>query len=54
MSRIAQYRRYNFFLPPEVVEQVKLLAEARGVTTAEIVRRALEAYIRAWKAKNGQ
>lgn len=46
--------RYNFYLPPEVVNEAKLLASARGVSVAEIVRRSLDAYLKAWKARNGQ
>jgi predicted transcriptional regulator len=47
-------RRRNFYLPDTLMEAVEAIAVARETTTTDILRRALEAYVRAWKAKHGQ
>lgn len=50
-------RRRNFYLPDELMEGVKKIAEKRGVSMTEILKTALEAYLRAvskaQEAKNG-
>lgn len=43
-------KRHNFFLPTELVAQMKEVSEKTGATMSEIVRRALQAYIDAQKA----
>ena len=45
----AQFHRYNFYLPPELVDEAKLTAKAKGWSTAELVRKALTAYLKALK-----
>lgn len=45
-------RRRNFYLPDNLMEQVEVIAGMRATTATDVVRKALEAYIRAWKAKN--
>jgi predicted transcriptional regulator len=45
-------RRRNFYLPDQLMAEVEAIAKSRETTTTDILRRALEAYIRAWKAKN--
>jgi len=47
--------RHNFFLPDELVKQMKQLSEKTGATMSEIVRRALQSYITEQlnKAANG-
>lgn len=42
-------RRHNFFLPVETVNQLKTVAEKRGVTTSEVIRQALEAWLKAYR-----
>ena len=34
----------NFYLPPQTVRAIKGLAQFRGATTSELVRRALQKY----------
>lgn len=38
-------KRHNFFLPDDLVAEMKKLSETTGATMSEIVRRALKAYI---------
>jgi len=45
-------RRRNFYLPDALMAEVELIALNRETSTTDIIRRALEAYVRAWKAKN--
>lgn len=45
-------RRRNFYLPDDLMAEVGELATSKGVSTADILRRALAAYVKAWKAKN--
>jgi metal-responsive CopG/Arc/MetJ family transcriptional regulator len=45
-------RRRNFYLPDKLMLDVEKIAEKRGCTSAEIVRKALELYVKAWKTKN--
>lgn len=47
-------RRRNFYLPDQLMEEVEAIAKQRETSTTDILRRALEAYTRAWKAKHGQ
>lgn len=47
-------RRRNFYLPDALMDEVDRIAARRETTTTDILRRALEAYVRAWKAKHGQ
>ncbi len=47
-------RRRNFYLPDQLMDEVDRIAARRETTTTDILRRALEAYVRAWKAKHGQ
>lgn len=41
--------RWNLFLPPELLEQVKELAARKDVTASDVVRTALEKYLAAVK-----
>lgn len=41
--------RWNVFLPPELLEDVRELATRKDVTAAEVVRTALEKYLAAVK-----
>ena len=43
-------KRYNFFLPEQLVGTIRTMAEKDGLTMAEVIRRALTAYI----AENSQ
>lgn len=45
-------RRRNFYLPDSLMAEVEAIAVKRETTTTDILRRALEAYVRAWKAKH--
>lgn len=45
-------RRRNFYLPDKLMEDVDAIAKQRETSTTDILRRALEAYVRAWKARN--
>ncbi|MEY3767058.1 MAG: hypothetical protein RLZZ11_125 [Cyanobacteriota bacterium] len=45
-------RRRNFYLPDSLMADVEAIAAKRETTTTDILRRALEAYVRAWKAKH--
>jgi predicted DNA-binding protein len=40
-------KRWNLFLPPELIEKYKQLAEKRGVSSAEMARIAMEKYAQA-------
>jgi len=46
-------RRRNFYLPDVLMAEVEAIAEKQGVTLTDVLRRALEAYVAAWKAKHG-
>lgn len=39
--------RWNLFLPPELLAQVKELAERKKVTASDVVRTGLEKYLAA-------
>jgi predicted DNA-binding protein len=41
--------RKHFYLPPQLLVRLKAFSEKRGVTAGEIVRQALEEYLK----KNG-
>lgn len=42
-------KRWNLFLPDELIDQLKNLAEKRGVSAADVVRTACEKYLAAVK-----
>jgi hypothetical protein len=44
-----QMERKHFYLPPQLLVRLKAFSEKRGVTAGEIVRQALEEYLK----KNG-
>lgn len=44
-----EMKRWNVFLPPETLEEVKKLAAERDVTASDVVRTALEKYVQAVK-----
>ena len=46
-------RRRNFYLPDALMAEVEAIAEKQGATLTDVLRRALEAYVRAWKVKHG-
>lgn len=50
-AKPTNYHRYNFYLPPELVEEAKLMAKARGWSAAELVRRSMTAYMKALKTR---
>lgn len=50
-AKPTNYHRYNFYLPPELVEEAKHLAHSKGWSTAELVRRSMTAYMKALKAQ---
>ena len=45
-------RRRNFYLPDALMDEVDAIAKKRETSSTDILRRALEAYVRAWKARN--
>ena len=47
-------RRRNFYLPDNLMAEVEAIAKARQVSTTDIIRKALEVYTTAWKAKHGK
>lgn len=40
-------KRWNLFLPPELIEKYKNLAAKKGVSSAEMARIAMEKYLQA-------
>ena len=38
-------KRYNYFLPEQVVERLTVIAEVRGVPVSEVIRAALQKYL---------
>lgn len=42
-------KRWNLFLPDELIAQIKALADKRGVAAADVVRTACEKYLAAVK-----
>jgi len=40
-------KRWNLFLPPELIEKYKILATKKGVSSAEMARIAMEKYLQA-------
>ena len=44
-------KRYNFFLPEQLVETIRGQAEKSGLTMAELIRRALTNYVAETQAK---
>jgi predicted DNA-binding protein len=51
-------KRRNFYLPDEVVSELKTVADKRGTTISHLIRGALEAWLKAYKrqqeVKHGQ
>lgn len=51
-------KRYNFYLPDEVVQDLKIIAEKRKTNASTLIRHALDAWVKAYKrqqeVKNGQ
>ncbi|OYW94379.1 MAG: hypothetical protein B7Z13_04820 [Caulobacterales bacterium 32-67-6] len=47
-------RRRNFYLPDQLMAEVETIATRRETSTTEVIRKALEAYVKAWKAKNAR
>jgi len=47
-------RRRNFYLPDTLMADVERIAQTRQVSTTDIIRKALELYTTAWKAKHGK
>lgn len=47
-------RRRNFYLPDQLMDEVDAIAKVRETSTTDILRKALEAYVKAWKAKHGK
>lgn len=45
----AKQKRWNLFMPEELLTQLRVLAERKGVTSADIVRTACEKYLMAVK-----
>jgi metal-responsive CopG/Arc/MetJ family transcriptional regulator len=39
-------KRHNFHLPEQLVSQLKMLAEQRGLTMSELLRTALAEYLK--------
>jgi len=53
-----EMKRWNLFLPPDLLEQIKVLAKQKDVAAADVVRVACEKYLAAVKkasmeAQNG-
>lgn len=46
-------RRRNFYLPDSLMADVEHIARVHETTSTDILRRALVAYVSAWKAKRG-
>ncbi len=42
-------RRRNMYLPEDLMEEVKALADRKGLTMTDVVRTALEKYLQAVK-----
>jgi len=42
---VTKITRHNFFLPDELVKELKALAKHQKLTMAAVIRQALEAYI---------
>lgn len=40
-------KRWNLYLPPELIEKYKILGTKRGVSAAEMARIAMEKYVQA-------
>ena len=53
-ANIHNMKRYNFYLPEALVAEAQELAAKRGTSVSEVLRRSLDAYLKAWKARNGQ
>lgn len=39
-------KRYNFFLPEQIVDALRAKAESTGLTMSELIRQALTEYIK--------
>ena len=50
-------RRHNLYLPDELVDEARKLARKHGIALADVIRAALDKYLKAVKraeeAKNG-
>ena len=42
-------KRYNFYIDPAIVDQMKKIADTRGVTFSDLLREALDAWMKAQK-----
>lgn len=42
-------RRHNFFLPDELVAELRTVAAYRDITLSDVIRQALEAWLRAYR-----
>lgn len=45
----AKQKRWNLFMPEELLGQLKTLADRKGVTSSDLVRTACEKYLAAVK-----
>jgi predicted DNA-binding protein len=43
-------KRFNFFLPEQIIAALKLLSEKTGISVSEHLRRAIESYLRKQKS----
>lgn len=44
-------RRRNYFLPDDLVHELQLVAQAKNTTVSDVIRKALEAWLTAYKRK---
>jgi metal-responsive CopG/Arc/MetJ family transcriptional regulator len=47
-------KRYNFFLPEPVVEQLKEIANEKGTTTSALIRQVLIKYVKIQNERRNQ
>ena len=45
-------KRYNFFLPEELIEALKVIAQQKDLTHSALIRRILMAYVKQHEQRN--
>ena len=49
---LAHMKRYNFFLPEELIETLKVIAQQKDMTHSALIRRILMTYVKQHEQRN--
>jgi len=43
--KASNWKKYNFYIDPKIMGAARFLATSRGLTSADVVRQALQSYV---------